>query len=100
LAFAVQGRKQRAAPAINLNTDGMFMAAERLFPVGTVLLLELTVPGFAEKVSCQCRVAWVNHPEWCKKTALSSGMGVQFLDLPAHVGEVLRSYLDSLTVKS
>ena len=84
LAFAAPGRKQHAASAINLNAGGMFMAAEQLFPVGTVLRLELSLPGFAESLGCQGRVAWVNHPEWRKKTALPIGMGVQFLE-PRHL---------------
>ena len=100
LVFAAPGRKPHAASAINLNAGGMFMAAERLFPVGTVLLLELSIPGVAERVSCRGRVAWVNHPEWRKKSALPSGMGVQFRELPAHAGKELGAFFDSLTVNS
>lgn len=100
MAFAAPGSKQHAASAINLNTGGMFMAAEKLFPVGTVLLLELTLPGFAERLACKGRVAWVNHPEWRKKPALPSGMGVQYLEPPASVEEALRVFLDSLAARS
>jgi len=76
--FAAVGRKQHAGLAVNLHVDGMFLAAERLFPADTMLLLEFTLPGFAGSCRCHGRVAWVNHPEWRKKPSLPSGMGIHF----------------------
>lgn len=77
-AFAVVGRKQHAGRAVNLHAGGMFIAAEKLFPVDTMLLLEFTLPGCAGTCRCHGRVAWVNHPEWRKKPSLPSGMGIHF----------------------
>lgn len=78
VTFAIAGRKQHAGRAVNLHAGGMFIAAERLFPVDTMLLLEFTLPGFSGTCRCHGRVAWVNHPEWRKKPSMPSGMGIHF----------------------
>lgn len=99
LAFVAGGSKQHAGSAVNLNAGGMFVAAEKLFPIGTGLLLELALPGFAEALGCKGRVAWVNHPEWRKKTALPSGMGIQFVDPSPLFLETLQLFIASLALR-
>jgi len=96
VVFAAAGRKQHSGRAVNLHANGMFVAAERLFPVGTTLLLEFTLPGAAGACRCHARVAWVNHPEWRKKPDLPSGMGLQF-QTPAPAGlEALGAFVARL----
>jgi uncharacterized protein (TIGR02266 family) len=93
-AFAVVGRrKQHAGRAVNLHAGGMFIAAETLFPVDTMLRLEFTLPGFAGTCRCHGRVAWVNHPEWRKKPSLPSGMGMQFQHLEPACLDDLRTFV-------
>jgi CheY-like chemotaxis protein len=99
LAFVVEGGRQHAGSAVNLNAGGMFVAAEKLFPIGTGLLLEFILPGFAEALGCKGRVAWVNHPEWRKKTALPSGMGIQFIDPAPALLDALQQLIDRLQLK-
>jgi CheY-like chemotaxis protein len=93
VAFAAAGRKQHVGRAVNLHAGGMFITAEKLFPVDTVLLLEFTLPGFAGTCRCHGRVAWVNHPEWRKKPSLPSGMGLQFQPLAPVCLDALRAFV-------
>jgi uncharacterized protein (TIGR02266 family) len=92
LTLAAAGGKRRAGKGVNLNAGGLFVAAEKLYPVDTTLLLEFTLPGSAASYSCRGRVAWVNHPEWRKKTTLPHGMGVEFLDPPPGFQAKLQDY--------
>jgi len=92
-AYAVAGGKRHAGRVINLHAGGLFIAAEKLFPVGTGLAWELALPGIDEPLRYQGRVAWVNHPEWLKRRDLPSGMGLQLLDAGPAARESLAAYL-------
>ncbi|MBE0599434.1 MAG: PilZ domain-containing protein, partial [Desulfuromonadales bacterium] len=92
--FAKTGGKWRAGDIHNLSTGGLFLAASHLFPVDTPLMLEFCLPP-GDSVSCQGRVAWVNHPEWIKNPGYPAGMGVQFLDLEAAQRQALTAFLGS-----
>jgi CheY-like chemotaxis protein len=98
VVYTVAGGKQKVGRVVNLNADGMFVAAERLFPVGTALGFDLALPGLAGPLACQGRVAWVNHPEWCKKNILPSGMGIQFLASSSTFRETLSGFLEGLAL--
>jgi len=74
-------RKMRPGRILNINTGGLFVETDRLHPVGTRLSLEFSLPGGAFPLRCYGVVAWVNHPEWVKTSALPSGMGVRFVEL-------------------
>jgi CheY-like chemotaxis protein len=98
LPLAILDNKQKKHPArcVNLNSGGMFLASETLFPVNTCLTLELTLPGAHLPLQTSVRVAWVNHPEWRKKTALPCGLGVQFKNPGQDVMTALQELIDSL----
>ena len=81
---------------INLNTGGMFLATETLYPVDSRLTVEFALPGFAGLLRHPVRVAWVNHPEWRKKSVYPCGMGLQFLDVTADLRNLLEDYINSL----
>ncbi len=65
--------------ALNLNGGGIFVAADRLYPVGTVVSLEIDLPASSPPLRADARVTWVNHPEWVKRPLLPPGMGLQFI---------------------
>ena len=71
----------RAGCALDLSAGGLFVETVKLLPVGSIIHLELPLPGLEPPQRIQGRVAWVNHPEWIKKPILPAGMGVQFLPL-------------------
>ncbi len=98
LPLAVLDRKQKKHPAccVNLNSGGMFLATDTLFPVDTTLILEWLQPGSDLPLQTAVRVAWVNHPEWLKKHALPCGLGVQFTNPGQAVVAAVQELIDSL----
>lgn len=98
LAFQANDRQRHAGTAVNLNAGGLFLETGQLFTVDTRLELEFTLPGLQTPLQCRVRVAWVNHPEWRKKTNLPCGMGVQFVDLNETAKAALDEFLGSLSV--
>lgn len=96
LALFDHTEKQHVGSCVNLNTGGVFLATETLFPVDTRLAIELTLPGFQSGLRCAVRVAWVNHPEWRKKNSIPCGLGLQFENPSQALKAALQSFLDSL----
>ncbi len=64
---------------VNMSTGGMFVETSELLPVGTLLKVELMLPGNTTPLTCKARVAWTNGPNSLKKQSLPYGMGLQFL---------------------
>ena len=93
VVYATDGGKKRTGRMMNLNADGMFFSAEKLYPVGTMLLLDFVLPAQAESLSCKGQVAWVNHPEWRKKSLMPSGMGIRFEMSSPYFIDVLNAFL-------
>lgn len=83
--------------ALNLNGGGVFVAAARLYPVGTVLSLEIEVPESVSPIRADARVTWVNHPEWIKTPSLPEGMGLQFVQFEEGSEALLGELLDGPT---
>lgn len=96
LEFSLQASKKHVGTAVNLNTGGMFLASESIYPKDTRVVLEFTLPGFTMPLQCSARVAWINHPEWVKKNNLPCGMGVEFIDLSGTADVALQDFLDNL----
>jgi CheY-like chemotaxis protein len=93
-------QKKHIGTCVNLNAGGMFIATETLFTVDTCLTIEFTLPGFQGGLHCSVRVAWVNHPEWCKKDSMPCGIGLQFENPSQTVKSALQSFLDSMKLAS
>lgn len=96
LAFQDCRQKRHVGSCINLNTGGMFVATETLFPVDTCLSVEFLLPGGQDALQCSVRVAWVNHPEWCKKNSVPCGLGLQYVDLNPSVKKTLDDFVNHL----
>ena len=96
LEFSPQANQKHVGTAVNLNTGGMFLASESIYPKETRIILEFTLPGYTMPLQCPARVAWINHPEWVKKTNMPCGMGVEFIDLGATAKIALQDFLDNL----
>ena len=99
LAFLDSEQQKHIGSCANLNSGGMFLATEALFPVDTPLTVEFTLPGFKGSLNCPVRVAWVNHPEWRKKNSMPCGIGVQFETLGPIVKAALQEFLDKMSIK-
>lgn len=87
-------KKLRAAQALDVNLGGLFVATDRLHPVGTMLTLEIHLPNQVVPLCARGRVAWVNHPEWVKTSRLPSGMGIQFVGLAEEAAAAVRDYTE------
>jgi uncharacterized protein (TIGR02266 family) len=85
----------RAGCALDLSAGGLFVETGKLLPVGTLMHLELPLPGLEPPPRVEGRVAWVNHPEWVKKPKLPAGMGIQFLGLDAATQTALARLLEA-----
>jgi uncharacterized protein (TIGR02266 family) len=99
LAFLDSKQKKHIGSCVNLNSGGMFLATETLFPVETCLEIEFALPGLENALQCQVRVAWVNHPEWRKKNSMPCGLGVQFVASDQSTRENLARFIESLKLK-
>ncbi len=100
LAFMDSKQKKHVGSCVNLNSGGMYLATETLFPVDTPLTIDFTLPGFQTALKCSVRVAWVNHPEWRKKNSMPCGVGVEFVDASATVRAAFKEFLDSQKFES
>ncbi len=98
LQFIDEERDKHFGRCVNLNLGGMFLATETLFPVDTVLTVDLTLPEMDVSLSRPVRVAWVNHPEWLKKNAMPCGMGLQFLEVTPEFRNILEDFIESLSI--
>lgn len=99
VALLDRAQKKHVGSCVNLNSGGMFISTERLFPVDTRLAIEFTLPGFQVGLHCPVRVAWVNHPEWLKKGSMPCGIGVQLENPGQVVKSVLHEFIKSLKVE-
>lgn len=86
--------KSRSGQILNLNAGGLFLAADRFFPVDTLLDLTFSLPGCRFPLHGRGRVAWVNHPEWIKAPELPPGMGVEFFELDLETSEAVRNFVE------
>jgi uncharacterized protein (TIGR02266 family) len=86
-------QRQLTDYSVNISTGGLFLETASPLPAGSELLLEFPLPGRAESVVCQARVAWVNAPDCPGRLQLPSGMGMQFLDLSLDDLQSIREYI-------
>jgi CheY-like chemotaxis protein len=99
LQFVDEKEDKHVGSCVNLNLGGMFLATETLFPVDTTLMVEFNLPGTSVTTSRPVRVAWVNHPEWRKKTVMPCGMGLQFVEMTTEWKNFLESFISRLSIE-
>lgn len=85
--------------SIDLSTGGLFLACEQPLPRDTPLSMEFILPTSKNPIRCTARVAWVNDQKLWKKSALPTGMGVQFLDLTLADMDAIREYIKSVNLE-
>ncbi len=94
LLYGMGPRVINEGVVVNLNSGGLFIEAERQFPVESMIELELILPEEEKPVQCRGRIAWVNHPEWIKNPSLPQGMGVRFVDLSARATRAIARHVE------
>lgn len=94
LVYGVGPRVINQGVAVNLNRGGVFIEADRQFPVDSMVEMELLLPEEEKPVQCRGRIAWVNHPEWVKNPSLPHGMGVRFIDLSERATRAIARHIE------
>lgn len=79
--------------ALNLSSGGVFLETTILMEEDAPLIAEFVLPHSNVSISCNARVAWVNHPDQIKNQSLPVGMGIQFLDLSEESRNAIRNYI-------
>jgi uncharacterized protein (TIGR02266 family) len=79
--------------SVNLSTGGVFIEADDVLPVDTLLEIKFNLPDSDIVITCNARVAWTNVPEQLKKDSLPPGMGIQFVDLSLDNLQAIRNFL-------
>jgi DNA-binding response OmpR family regulator len=95
LSFLDTKQKKHVGSCVNLNHGGMFLATETLFPVDSELAVEFVLPGFQMALQHSVRVAWVNHPEWRKKSSMPCGVGLEFVNVSPTFVAAVQEFLES-----
>lgn len=70
----------------DIGENGVFVAAEKPMPIGSIVELHLTIPDNGGKVHAFGLVRWISQPPM-------AGMGVQFVEIDAEGIAALRHYL-------
>jgi uncharacterized protein (TIGR02266 family) len=78
---------------VNLSTGGLFLAATEQLPLGTMLLINFTLPNTPETVQCKAKVVWLNSSDDLVNQSLPPGMGVQFVDMTLTSMDAIRNYI-------
>ena len=78
---------------VNVSTGGVFIEANDILPVDTLLKIKFKLPDNDNIITCNARVAWTNEPEQLKKINLPPGMGIQFVDLSLDNLQAIRNFL-------
>src|SRR5688572_27363889 len=75
----------------NVSTGGVFVATDRLLPLGSRIAFDLALPPASRVWRLEGEVRWL------RETALSddipAGLGVQFVDLPADADAAIREFI-------
>ena len=68
--------------SIDLSVGGIFLITTCPFDVDDIVKLRFYMPGEGGKsVSCDARVAWINHENKWLKPEYPTGVGLQFVNL-------------------
>lgn len=100
LRYGLEPDKLRQATTLDFSAGGIFVKTRILYPVDTLVVLELTLAEDFNPLRCRARVAWVNHPEWVKASHLPVGMGLQFIGLSDAETRVLRQEFEKKRVSA
>jgi uncharacterized protein (TIGR02266 family) len=64
----------------DISVGGVFVATHALWPVGTRVCVNLSLPGFERAFRVDAEVRWIRDGRF---STLPSGIGVRFEDLPS-----------------
>ena len=74
----------------NISEGGVFVATHNVFPVGTIVRLELMLPGDDEPIDVLGEVRWT--VEYSETSDGHPGLGVKFIQLSERNAERIRRF--------
>lgn len=95
LLFSLNGRIH-ASNSVDISMRGVFVASDEEVSEGQPLELSITIPDISTVIEAKGRVAWVNSGQ-VKKTSISSGFGVEFLEYKDMAERFLEAFLGRYT---
>ncbi len=82
VSYGVHQTKLLTGDSVDLSAGGVFLTTTCPFDVGDNVKLQFFIPGQEEKtLSCDARVAWINHDDNPVKPEYPTGAGLQFIGL-------------------
>lgn len=76
----------------NINEGGMFVELEDPPEIGTQVQLQFALPGLAESVQLEGRIAWTSDG----KSESPAGVGIEFQNLSSEVRETINGVVRQL----
>jgi uncharacterized protein (TIGR02266 family) len=93
--LGVHPQRQVHESSADMSTGGIFIEADHIVPVGTLLNVEFTLPNDGTIIKCSARVAWLNGPMLRREPQLPPGMGLEFLNMDDQGVSAIRNFLFS-----
>ena len=80
----------------DISSGGLFITTDERHDVGDVVELRFTFPTLESAINCHGRVQWVR--DRYSAGDMSTGIGVQFVDLPEEVRTVINAFISDKDV--
>ncbi|HXU03358.1 MAG TPA: PilZ domain-containing protein [Polyangia bacterium] len=79
----------------NISPEGLFLATERLAPVGERVMLLLAFPGERRPLAVRAEVRWARPAPATPDDRRPAGMGLRFVDPPLGVALSIRELIEA-----
>lgn len=76
----------------NISTGGLFLATNKLLPIGASLRLKFTIPGRRDAIETEAEVRWVKQMSSLERVEGSQGMGLRFVSLAPEVADAIDAF--------
>ncbi len=76
----------------NISSGGLFIATRDLQPIGTVMEISFTIPGYEQKIATRAEVRWLRL-EQLGQHDMMPGVGVRFLDLHPNAAAAINAFI-------
>ena len=70
----------------DVSPGGVVLATEHLLPVGEMVALTFTIPGFVQELEATAEIRWVREQRFADSKQ-PAGMGLKFVQLPRQTRE-------------
>ena len=75
----------------NISSGGLFVATRDLKPIGTVMEISFSVPGYDKKITTRCEVRWQRLEQ--SHVDSMPGIGLRFTDLDSESAKAINDFI-------